>query len=418
MVGDPGAQRLARRARASASSSLVGRGAGRLGGDRGSRRPRTARPAIRAANSSARSPANTRCVWLSTKPGITQRPAASKRSSAAAPAALDRRDDAVLDHQRRVADQAESALAERRVVGDQRPDAVDDQRAHHTTAAIDARELGGDVEVDVGAVADDLASAEQTTRSTSAAVAANTAASSAVSAVVPASRTPSSPTVTRSASAPASIAPASGQPSERVAVAARRPQQRSRAMAAALAAGEALVELDRARLLERVDHRVRVGAEGERRRPPRSAPAPGRSRRRGRARWSGRGSSRRAAPPSSRDVGLVEVGGVHGGEPLAKRAGALEHLGRAWRRRRRRTPRSRPAARRRARAAGSRARPPRRRRPPPSRGRRPRTLWIAAPIRAPSPPASAPTRSAHASASASAKRRWTSLSGSPIPPCR
>ena len=39
-------------------------------------------PAIRAANSSARSPANTRWVWLSTKPGITQRPSASIRSSA------------------------------------------------------------------------------------------------------------------------------------------------------------------------------------------------------------------------------------------------------------------------------------------------------------------------------------------------
>ena len=39
-------------------------------------------PAIRAANSALRSPANTRCVWLSTNPGITQRPAASIRSSA------------------------------------------------------------------------------------------------------------------------------------------------------------------------------------------------------------------------------------------------------------------------------------------------------------------------------------------------
>ena len=44
------------------------------------------RPAMRAVNSSARSPAKTRCVWLSTKPGTTQRPAASTRPSAAAPA--------------------------------------------------------------------------------------------------------------------------------------------------------------------------------------------------------------------------------------------------------------------------------------------------------------------------------------------
>ena len=43
----------------------------------GSRRPRRAAPAIRAANSADRSPAKTRCVWLSTKPGITARPPAS-----------------------------------------------------------------------------------------------------------------------------------------------------------------------------------------------------------------------------------------------------------------------------------------------------------------------------------------------------
>ena len=78
-------------------------------------------PAIRAANSSARSPAKIRCVWLSTKPGITQRPAASYAIVGGGSGRLDRGDDAVLDHQRRVADQPELALAERRVVGDQRP---------------------------------------------------------------------------------------------------------------------------------------------------------------------------------------------------------------------------------------------------------------------------------------------------------
>ena len=39
-------------------------------------------PAMRAANSPERSPANTRCVWLSTNPGITHRPPTSIRSSA------------------------------------------------------------------------------------------------------------------------------------------------------------------------------------------------------------------------------------------------------------------------------------------------------------------------------------------------
>ena len=38
-------------------------------------------PAMRAANSALRSPAKTRWVWLSTKPGITQRPSTSTRSS-------------------------------------------------------------------------------------------------------------------------------------------------------------------------------------------------------------------------------------------------------------------------------------------------------------------------------------------------
>ena len=41
------------------------------------------RPAIRAANSADRSPANTRCACESTKPGSTARPAASTTSSAA-----------------------------------------------------------------------------------------------------------------------------------------------------------------------------------------------------------------------------------------------------------------------------------------------------------------------------------------------
>jgi hypothetical protein len=52
-------------------------------------------------------------------------PSASMRSSAARPRAR-RRDEAVLDHQRGVADEAERALAERLVVGDEQPDVVDD----------------------------------------------------------------------------------------------------------------------------------------------------------------------------------------------------------------------------------------------------------------------------------------------------
>ena len=66
--------------------------------------------------------------------------------------------------------------------------------------------------------------------------------------------------VTRSASAPASIRPASGQPSEAWPPPVAAGQQRGGVVTAALAARQALVELDRARLLEQVDHRVRVGA--------------------------------------------------------------------------------------------------------------------------------------------------------------
>ena len=47
-----------------------------------------------------------------------------------------------------------------------------------------------------------------------------------------------------------------------------------------------------------------------------------------------------------------------------------------------------------------------------------RTLWIAAPMRAPGASASAATRSAQAAALPSEKRCCAGLSGSPTPPCR
>ena len=50
--------------------------------------PVYAAPASRASNSAERSPAKTRWVWLSTKPGITARPAASRCRSAAGVLAL------------------------------------------------------------------------------------------------------------------------------------------------------------------------------------------------------------------------------------------------------------------------------------------------------------------------------------------
>ena len=49
--------------------------------------------------------------------------------------ALDRGHDAVLDHQRGVAHEAERALAERGVVGDEQTDLVDDERGHDASAS-------------------------------------------------------------------------------------------------------------------------------------------------------------------------------------------------------------------------------------------------------------------------------------------
>ena len=82
--------------------------------------------------------------------------------------------------------------------------------------------------------------------------------------------------------------------------------------------GESLVELDRAHLLERVDHRMAVGAERQ--------PSTGldqllrrrRCRRRGRARWSGRSRRSAAAAPSTSAVVVGEVRGVHRREPLGR----------------------------------------------------------------------------------------------------
>ena len=81
-------------------------------------------------------------------------------------------------------------------------------------------------------------------------------------------------------------------PEAGVAVGGGRPQQLGRGPVAALPGGEPLVELDRAHLLEQVDDRVAVGAEGERAAGARGAPGSGRRRRRGRARWWGRSRRR------------------------------------------------------------------------------------------------------------------------------
>ena len=79
------------------------------------RRHRARRPSA-PVNSPARSPANTRWVWLSTKPGSTQRPAASIRPSAAGARPVPTAHDAVvLEHDGGVAHDPERPLAQRGV---------------------------------------------------------------------------------------------------------------------------------------------------------------------------------------------------------------------------------------------------------------------------------------------------------------
>ena len=165
----------------------------------------------------------------------------------------------------------------------------------------------------------------------------------------------------------------------------RRAQQRRGVVVTALAGGEPLVELDRARLLEQVDHGVRVGAQ-------RKAGAgvdqgAGRADAVGEVALGRRAEAAAAASAAERgDVGVGEVGGVDGGEALAERSRLGEDLGRRRavggetglvlggllgdvgvqrapggarpRRRRRGTRRARPRGR-----CGSRRRPARRRRP-------------------------------------------------------
>ena len=213
---------------------------------------------------------------------------------------------------------------------------------------------------------------------TSAAVAAKTAAASGVVARPRCGRVPRS-TTARSASAPGSSAPGLG-PAD-----ARRGRPRSRRVSSAAtsccaadAGREPLVELDRARLLERVDDRLRVAAGGQRGagvgQPARGADAVGEVALGGRAQADGR------AAAEQRDVGVGQVRRVDGGEvarPARRRRPAPRSAcGRA----RRGTTRSRRgcsetwacsgrpsnARRRRAALAGSTA----------------RTLWMAAPTRA------------------------------------
>ena len=170
----------------------------------------------------------------------------------------------------------------------------------------------------------------------------------------PAVRGVSSRTATRSARAPTAIRPASAQPERRVPSRWRRASRSARAKRPRSPDGEPLVHLDRAHLLEQVDDRVLSRAEGQRAPGVEQRAGPGRCRRRGRARWSGRSRRRCRLPPSSAMSSSVRW--VACTAVVARPSSALvgEQLGRGAGRRPRGRRRSRRAARRGARAAARR----------------------------------------------------------------
>ncbi len=192
------------------------------------------------------------------------------------------------------------------------------------------------------------------TELTSAAVAAKTAVSSV--APVPAVRTESSRMVTRSARAPGSIRPASGKPSERWPLAVAAASSSAEDQVPAALGGESFVELDRPHLLEQVDHRVAVRAQGERR-----AGVPqggGRADAVGQVAFGGRAETRiRRGAAEQADVDAGQVGRVHGAGPSGEEPGLVQQLRRGPPVRRRGRPRSRRPARRGGRAAARPATP-------------------------------------------------------------
>ena len=379
---------------------------------------------MRAANSSLRSPAKTRWVWLSTKPGRTHRPAASMRRSAAAPAAstATMRSPCITTHAfvRMPSGPSPSSgslvtsrpMSSTTSVGEvttcaPRPTPTPSAPARRATSSRAWRPPAT------------TTSPPTTTWCTSAAAPANTTASSTWAGSVPASRTDPRSTVTRSAAAPTRQGPDLRPADAGVAVGGGRPEQVGGPVVAPHAGVQPLVQLDAAGLLEQVDHRVRVAAERQPGsgvdEPPGRADAVGQV-----ALGRGAAAHRAAVAAEVVDVGVGEVGGVDRREPLAQRRprgpGAPSGSGRGPRGSRG----SRPAARTRGRGAVHRARRPRPPRPPSRPGRRPapsgsRRRSAGADRRAAS---SAAARSAQAAAVPSLNRCCTPSGSAPNPPWR
>ena len=233
----------------------------------------------------------------------------------------------------------------------------------------------------------------------------------------PASRTPSSATVTRSARAPGSIRPASGQPrhacpsaeAARISSSApwrpRSPLARRSSSSTARASSNMSITA-----CESLPSDSDAPASLSRR----IGPIPSaRSRS-----VVGHTQQHEPRPAEQAHVVVVEMRCVHRGEVRGQRAGLVEQRRWGCSRRRPGTPRSRRAARTRARAGGG----PRSAAHPATvaaaAGSTARMLWIAAPMRADSVSSRASTRSAHASALPSEKRCCAPSGCAPIRPWR
>ena len=357
---------------------------------RGCRRPRRARPPSGRRTRRRGRPRTPGGCGCPRSRGSRSGPPASRRSSAAAPARLDRGHAPVLDHQRGVADEPERALAERRVAGDEQADVVDDERRSSARAPRAARAATSSAHV--RAVAHDPAPADHDVAHVGRAPRRTPRTRRRARARVPARRTPSSETVARSASAPGSSRPAVGPAERRVAVRGRGAQQLAargggrarRWPAARRARSRAPPRTGRSRPASRCRRRA------ARRR--RAAAARARCRRRGRARSSGTGSRSRRPRRAARRPSSVTCVAWTAVKRSRQRAGVGEQRGR------------RAAVRGQALLVLGRLlgdvrvqrplRAPTRRRPRADSGSTARTLWIAAPTRAAGPLGSASTRSA------------------------
>ena len=348
-------------------------------------------PAIRAANSAARSPANTRCAWESTKPGNTAAPPTSSALSAAG-ARADGPTQATRSPSETTAPRRAACRARGRWWSAPRSRSSTNRASRRCTAtdrrgqlaAAASGQPGGPTVAHHHAAVDHHVPHVGRRRREHRLL--RPAAGRAHG--VQRDRHQVGPRADRDdARRPASPAP-HARPRPTAA------HQLGRGEQAAPPGAQPLVQFHPARLLEQVDHGVRVRADAQRaagvgQRPPGPRPSA-----RSRSVVGHRHTVVSRSPSSARSLSVRWIGVDRRGA-RAEHAGVGEHLGRRPSIVDERRPGSRPAARTGGRAA---ARPVAAQSAPsasPAAGTA-RTLWIAAPTRAPGGGFKAPTRAAHA----------------------